>query len=93
MLSNRELGINADCLSEGVIVPTAMYGAEALGMRSAERMRLYVLDMKCWRSLLGVSRMDTVRNQKVRRRAGIERELTSRADQSIEIVWAHVENG
>ena len=38
-----------------------------------------VLEMKCLRSLVGVSRMDRVRNEEVRRRAGIERELASRA--------------
>ena len=38
VLSNRGLGIKANkCLYEGVIVPTALYGAEAWGMRSAER--------------------------------------------------------
>ena len=37
--------------------------------------------------------MDRVRNEEVRRRAGIERELASRADQSSEMVWARGENG
>ena len=38
VLSNRGLGIKAKkCLYEGVIVPTALYGAEAWGMRIAER--------------------------------------------------------
>ena len=37
-------------------------------------------EMKCLRSLVGVSRMDRVRNEEVRRRAGIEGELASRAD-------------
>ena len=37
VLSNIGLGIKAKkCLYEGVIVPTALYGADALGMRSAE---------------------------------------------------------
>ena len=37
LLSNRGLGLEAKkCLYEGVIVPTALYGAEAWGMRSAE---------------------------------------------------------
>ena len=71
------------CLYEGVIVPTALYGAEACGMRSAERRKVNVLEMKCLRSLVGVSRMDRVWNEKVRRRAGIERELASRADQRV----------
>ena len=47
-------------------------------MRSAERRKVYVLEMKCLRSLVGVSRMDRVRNEEVRRRAGIERELAIR---------------
>ena len=79
VLSNRVLGIKAKkCLYEGVIVPTASYGAEAWGMRSAKRREVNVLEMKCLRSLVGVSRMDRVRNEEVRRRAGIERELASR---------------
>ena len=40
-------------------------------------------EMKCLRSLVGVSRMDRVRNEEVGRRAGIERELASRADQRV----------
>ena len=55
--SNRGLGIKAKkCLYEGVIVPTALYGAEACGMRSAERRKVSVLEIKCLRSLVGVDR-------------------------------------
>ena len=46
-------------------------------MRSAEKKKGNVLEMKCLRSLVGVSRMDRVRNEEVRTRAGIERELAS----------------
>ena len=43
--SNRGLGIKAKkCLYEGVIVPTALYGAEACGLRSAERRKVNVLE-------------------------------------------------
>ena len=41
--------------------------------------------------LVGVSRMDRVRNEEVRRRAGIERELPSRADQRVLRWFGHVE--
>ena len=51
-------------------------------MRSAEKRKVDVLEMKYSRSLVGVSRMNRVRNEEVRRRAGIERELASRADES-----------
>ena len=60
------LGIKAKkCLYEGVIEPTALYGAEGWGMRSTERRQVNVLEMKCLRSLVGVSRMDRVKNEEV----------------------------
>ena len=62
-------------------------------MRSAERRKVNVLEMECLRSLVVVSQMDRVRNEEVRIRAGIEMELASRADQSIEMVWACGKNG
>ena len=55
----RGLGIKAKkCLYESVIVPTALHGAEAWGMRSAERRKVNVLEMKFLRSLVTVLRMD-----------------------------------
>ena len=92
VLSNRGLGIKAKkCLYEGVIVPTALYEAEAWGMRSSERRKVNVLEMKCLRSLVGVSPFDRVRNEEVRRRAGIEKELVSRADQRVLRWFGHVQ--
>ena len=60
-------------------------------MRSAERRKVNVLEMKCFRSLVGVSRMDRLRNEEVCRRAGIETELASRADQRVLRWFGHVE--
>ena len=92
VLSNRGFWIKAKkCLYEGVIVPTALDGAEAWGMRSAERRKVNVLEIKCLRSLVRVSRMDKVRNEEVRRRAGIERELASAVDQRVLRWFGHVE--
>ena len=46
VLSNRGLGIKAKkCLCEGVIVPTPLFGAEAWGMRSAERTEVNTHDI------------------------------------------------
>ena len=46
-MNNRGLGIKAKkCLHEGAIVITALYGAEACTMRSAEKRTVNVLDMK-----------------------------------------------
>ena len=82
VLNNRGLRLKAKkCLYEGVIVSMALYGAEPWGMRSAEKRKVNVLEMKCLRSLVGVSRMGEVRNEEVRRRAGIEKKLASRVEQ------------
>ena len=72
---------------EGVIVPTELEGAEAWGIRSAERRKVNVPKMKCLRSLVGVSQMDRVRNEEMSSRAGIERELTN-----IEMVLTYGKN-
>ena len=67
---NRGLGIKTKkCFYERVIELTGLYGAEAWGMKSAERRKVNVLEIKCLRSLVVVSRMDKVRNEVARTRA------------------------
>ena len=68
-------------------MPTSLYEADAWDMRSAERRKVNVLEMKCLISFIGVSRMDRVRNEVVRRRARLESELASRADQRVLQRW------
>ena len=68
-----------------------LYGAEAWIIRSSERKKVKVLEMKCLRSMVGMSPMDRVRNEEVRRRVGIERELASRAEQRVMRWFGHVE--
>ena len=84
MLRFRGLGINAKkCLYEGVSIPTALNEAEAFGMKSANRRKVNVLELKGLRSLVGVSRINRVWNEEVRIRALIERELATGADQRV----------
>ena len=59
-------------------------------MRSAERRKVNVLEMKCLRNFVGASRMDIIRNEEVRMRGGTERELVSRADQRLLRWFGHV---
>ena len=84
VMSNRALGMSAKRrLYEGVVVPTAVYGAETWNMKEADRRRLDVFEMRCLRSMVGVSRLDRVRNEEVRRRAGVERKLSEKVDQRV----------
>ena len=58
-----------------LVVPTVMYGSESWGMKVSERQKLNVFEMKCLRSMTGVSLLDRVRNEVVRARTGVRREL------------------
>ena len=63
VMKNRGLGINVKrVLYEKVVVPTVMYGSELWGMKVSERQKLNVFEMKCLRSMAGVTRLDSVGN-------------------------------
>ena len=78
-------------LYEGVVVPTVLYGSETWGLRESERRKLEVLEMGCLRSMCCLTLRDRVRNEEVRRRAGVERKLSSRVDQSVLRWFGHME--
>ena len=51
VLSNKELDINDNKCTYGVIVPTALYEAEACDLRT-ERRKVNMLEMKCSKCLV-----------------------------------------
>ena len=92
VMKNRGLGMNVKkILYEKVVVPTVMYGSESWGMKVTERQKLNVFEMKCLRSMTGVSRLDRVRNEVVRVRTGVRRELAARVDMNVLRWFSHVE--
>ncbi len=67
----RSLGMNAKRrLYEGIVVPTALRGAETQNIGAAEK-RLNVMEIRCLRSICGVTGMDRVRKEEVRKRIGV----------------------
>ena len=60
-------------------------------MKVIERQKLNVFEMKCLRSMTGVSRLDRVRNEVVGARTGLRRELAARIDANISRWFGHVE--
>ena len=84
VMKNRGLGLNVKkVLYEKVVVPTVMYGSESCGIKVTERQTLNVFKMKYQRSMTGVSRLDRVRNDVVRARTGVRRELAARVDMNV----------
>ena len=91
VMSCRTLGMEAKRgLSERVVLPTVLYRAETWGVRAEERRRLNVFEMKCLRSMAGVTLRDMINNDVVRFRTGIMKKLEERG---FEKVWAHGEDG
>ena len=77
-------------LYEKVVMPAVMYGPESWGMKVNERQKPNVFEMKCLRSMDGVSRLDRVRNEVVRARTGVRRELAARVDMNVldgSVMW------
>ena len=59
VISFRAMGINVKrSLYEEVDVPTPLYGAEAWSMAAAEKKRLNIMEIRCLRSMCGVTRVD-----------------------------------
>ena len=60
-------------------------------MKVTERQKLNVFEMKCRRSVTGVSWMDRVRNEVVRAKTGVRRELAPRVNMNVLRWFSHVE--
>ena len=92
MWSSRSVTVSVKReLYERVVVPTIMYGSESWGMKVTERNKLDVSEMKCLRSICGVSRLDRLRNDVVRERVGVPEKLSNRVDRKVLKWFGHVE--
>ena len=70
-------------LYEKVIVPTITYGSEFWGMKTNERQKLNVFEIKFLRNMAGVSRLDRLRNEEVRKRKGVRKEFEAKVDMNV----------
>ena len=77
----RSLGINMKkMMHESIVVPTVFYRAETWSLNAREKWRLNVMEIKCLRSICGVTVRDKIRNEEIRRRVGIQVDLSGRAE-------------
>ena len=65
--------------------------AQSWSMKVTERQKLHVFEMKHLRNMTGVSRLDRVRNEVVRVRAGVRRKLAAKVDMNVLRWFGHVE--
>ena len=92
VFKSRNMGLNVKkCVYETVIVPTVLYGAETWRLRESERKMLNVFEMRCLRSMIGVTRRDRVRNTVIREKTGMNVDLSGTADKSVLRWFGHME--
>ena len=61
---------------QSLILPIAIYGSESWALRKADTQKLAVFEMRCLRTILGVSLMDKVKNDDIRQRLNIQLSIT-----------------
>ena len=79
-------------LCEGVVLPTAIYGADTWDMKADGQRRWDVLGMKCLSNRCGGSLRRMLRNDEMRKIAGVQNELSSRAERVVRRVVERYEN-
>ena len=67
LFRSRSLGMNVKkLLYAGLAVPTALYSVKSWRIGMMDKERMDVMEMRCLKSLYGVTRMDRVRNEERR---------------------------
>ena len=68
ILSNRDILLKLKLrLYRALILPIATYASETRARTISNEKKLLVLEMQCLRSILGVSRLNRIRNEEIRR--------------------------
>ncbi len=78
-------------LYKRVVVPNVLYRAEKWNVAEAEKRRLNIMEMRYLRSMCAVTRNDRARNDEVRRRTKVVRELAEQTEQGMLWWFGHVE--
>ena len=55
-----------------MVVPTLLYGSETLTLQKRHRSKIQTMEMRYLRKVEGVTRLDRVLNEDIRRRLGVE---------------------
>ena len=92
IFKNREVGMGTKRgLYESIIVPTALYGAETWGLKADDKKPLDIMEMKCLRTMCGLTIWDRKTNDKIHRRTGVDSKLSYRANQRALRWYGHME--
>ena len=87
-------GLSVECartIHEVVLVPTLLYGSETVYLKERDISRIRAVEMDCLRSIVGVRRMDRVRNADVRKVCGVSKGVEKKREGGLLAWYGHVE--
>ena len=87
-------GLSIECnrvLHENMLVQTLLYGSEVTVWYPKYRSRVQAVQMDNLRSVLGVRRIDKMRNERIRELCGVEKGVLERISESILRWFGHME--
>ena len=74
--SNRDILLKLKLrLYRALILPIATYASETWALTNTDEKKLSVFEIQCLRSILGVSRLNRIRNEEIRRITGSEKTI------------------
>ena len=77
----RKNNLSTKCklqIYKSIIVPQMTYGAETWTIKKQDEKRLLVAEMSCLRQLLGISRIQKIRNTTIREKIGIQENIVEK---------------
>ena len=60
-------------------------------MRVAERQKVTVFEIKCFKSMVGVTRINRIRNEEIQQKTGVTVDLGGRIDRKVLRWFVHME--
>lgn len=86
-------GMSVECarvLHESMLVPTLVYGSEVMVWKEKERSRIRAVQMDNLRGMLGIKRVDKIRNEKIKEVYGIKKGVNEVITENILRWYGHV---
>ena len=89
----RKNSISTNCklkIYNAIVVPQMTYGSETWTIKKTDENRLLVAEMSCLRQILGVSRLQKLRNKSIREKVGLQINIIERIREKRLAWFGHV---
>jgi hypothetical protein len=72
------------------VFSTMLYGCETWTYKKADKNRILAFEMYCYRKILGITWMQKISNDEVRRRLNVKENLMEVIIKKVSIIWSYL---